>query len=398
MLAACGPVVTEDKAKLLIAATACRSSRGAGARRGAGRTCSGEARISGCRQDRLPRYRSQGADRRRGLGLRSPAEVEDAFSSIMASITAGSPPRASMACCTADGERRLETIMGLKRDPQFGMTILFGLGGYSSRRCGRCRAVYPSARSMLGRWSKTSPLSERSSTSMGPPRGDGDAGPAADAPLGSCGRAGRRDRGTRPEPGNPGARSARATVVDALIVRRKRGNDPWRQVPIARASPPASAGAPIRFAGVSKVYGTAGGDTIRALEDVSLSIASGEFVSIVGPSGCGKSTLLKILAGLTPPSTGAVTIADASITAAQSGIGFVFQEATLLPWLTVLRNVLVPADVARIPRALMQSRALGLLDSSASKGFTTSTRTSFPAGCSSARRSAEPCCATPRYC
>jgi NitT/TauT family transport system ATP-binding protein len=137
----------------------------------------------------------------------------------------------------------------------------------------------------------------------------------------------------------------------------------------AREVHTASAGAPIRFAGVSKVYGTAGGDTIRALDDVSLSIASGEFVSIVGPSGCGKSTLLKILAGLTPPSTGAATIADASIAAAQSGIGFVFQEATLLPWLTVLRNVLVPADVARIPRAQMHSRAMGLLELVGLKGF-----------------------------
>ena len=119
----------------------------------------------------------------------------------------------------------------------------------------------------------------------------------------------------------------------------------------SRASPVASPGAPIRFAAVSKAYRTSGGDTIRALEDVSLSIASGEFVSLVGPSGCGKSTLLKILAGLTPPTAGAATIAGASAPAALSDIGFVFQEATLLPWLTVLRNVLVPADVARIPRA-----------------------------------------------
>ena len=137
----------------------------------------------------------------------------------------------------------------------------------------------------------------------------------------------------------------------------------------SRESPVASPGAPIRLAGVSKAYRTSGGDTIRALDDVSLSIASGEFVSLVGPSGCGKSTLLMILAGLTPPTAGAAMIAGASAPARQSAIGFVFQEATLLPWLTVLRNVLVPADVARIPRAQMQSRAMGLLDLVGLKGF-----------------------------
>jgi NitT/TauT family transport system ATP-binding protein len=137
----------------------------------------------------------------------------------------------------------------------------------------------------------------------------------------------------------------------------------------SRESPIVSPGAPIRFSGLSKAYRTSSGDTIHALDDVSLSIASGEFVSIVGPSGCGKSTLLKILAGLTLPSMGAASIAGASATAAPSNIGFVFQEATLLPWLTVLRNVLVPADVARIPRAQMQPRAMALLDLVGLNGF-----------------------------
>jgi NitT/TauT family transport system ATP-binding protein len=131
----------------------------------------------------------------------------------------------------------------------------------------------------------------------------------------------------------------------------------------------ASPGAPIRFTEVSKAYRTSSGDTIHALDDISLSIASGEFVSIVGPSGCGKSTLLKILAGLTPPSAGEVAIAGASAKSMQSDFGFVFQEATLLPWLTVLRNVLVPADVAHIPRTQMQPRAMALLDLVGLTGF-----------------------------
>jgi NitT/TauT family transport system ATP-binding protein len=137
----------------------------------------------------------------------------------------------------------------------------------------------------------------------------------------------------------------------------------------SRENPIGSPGAPIRFAGVSKVYLTSTGDTISALDAIALSIDSGEFVSIVGPSGCGKSTLLKILAGLTPPSAGEVRIAGASAKASQPNIGFVFQEATLLPWLTVLRNVLVPADVARISRAQMQPRAMALLDLVGLTGF-----------------------------
>jgi NitT/TauT family transport system ATP-binding protein len=133
--------------------------------------------------------------------------------------------------------------------------------------------------------------------------------------------------------------------------------------------PTRAPGAEIQIAGLSKSYRTASGDMIHALQDIALTIAGGEFVSIVGPSGCGKSTLLKILAALTSPSTGTVTIAAAPPERSQRDIGFVFQEATLLPWLTVLRNVLVPADVAHVPRAKMQPRAMALLDLVGLTGF-----------------------------
>jgi NitT/TauT family transport system ATP-binding protein len=82
-----------------------------------------------------------------------------------------------------------------------------------------------------------------------------------------------------------------------------------------------------------------------------------------------QSTLLKILAVLTPPSTGEVKIAGNPPKASQGHIGFVFQEATLLPWLTVLRNVLVPAAVARIRLAEMQPRAMSLLELVGLAGF-----------------------------
>jgi NitT/TauT family transport system ATP-binding protein len=76
-----------------------------------------------------------------------------------------------------------------------------------------------------------------------------------------------------------------------------------------------------------------------ALEDIDLTVASGEFVSIVGPSGCGKSTLLRIIAGLETPSSGDVSV-EAQTTE------FVFQDPTLLPWLTVLENVSLPLELA----------------------------------------------------
>jgi NitT/TauT family transport system ATP-binding protein len=120
---------------------------------------------------------------------------------------------------------------------------------------------------------------------------------------------------------------------------------------------------------VAKTYRSADGAAIQALSTVSFDITAGEFVSVVGPSGCGKSTLLKMLAGLQPPTGGTIALRGQPIAGPQSDIGVVFQEATLLPWLTVLRNVLVPADVARVPRKQMEERALGLLDLVGLKGF-----------------------------
>lgn len=75
------------------------------------------------------------------------------------------------------------------------------------------------------------------------------------------------------------------------------------------------------------------------LDSFDLDLASGEFVSIVGPSGCGKSTLLRIVAGLETPSSGSILV-EAGITE------FVFQDPTLLPWLTVMENVSLPLDLA----------------------------------------------------
>ncbi len=112
---------------------------------------------------------------------------------------------------------------------------------------------------------------------------------------------------------------------------------------------------------VSKEYETREGDQIVALDRASLSLADGEFVSVVGPSGCGKSTLLKIIAGIEPLSGGDIIYRGQSVKRPQRGMGVVFQTPVLLPWLTVLENVLLPIRVLRMPRAPAEERARELI-------------------------------------
>ena len=81
---------------------------------------------------------------------------------------------------------------------------------------------------------------------------------------------------------------------------------------------------------------------VDALDDFSLSLQPGEFVSLVGPSGCGKSTLLGVIAGLTAPTSGQVIWRDGK----DASIGVVFQEPTLMPWATIERNVALPLTLA----------------------------------------------------
>jgi NitT/TauT family transport system ATP-binding protein len=94
-----------------------------------------------------------------------------------------------------------------------------------------------------------------------------------------------------------------------------------------------------------------------ALKGLDLSIAAGEFVSLLGPSGCGKSTALRIIAGLAEPSHGSVTYGGESA-ASTGNVGFVFQEPTLMPWRTIAANVGLPLQLQGLDRA----RATRLVD------------------------------------
>jgi NitT/TauT family transport system ATP-binding protein len=109
----------------------------------------------------------------------------------------------------------------------------------------------------------------------------------------------------------------------------------------------------VRLRGVTKVYDTG----VSALGPLDLDVKRGEFVSLLGPSGCGKSTALRLIAGLSTPSSGTVSVSHRdSESRAGHSIGFVFQEPTLMPWASVRDNVRLPLKLAHEPAAEADQR------------------------------------------
>ncbi len=111
--------------------------------------------------------------------------------------------------------------------------------------------------------------------------------------------------------------------------------------------------------GVRKVYG--GGDPLEAIREVSFAVQSGEFVTLLGPSGCGKSTLLMMVAGLLSPTAGRISVGGAPVRGPRPDTGVVFQSPLLLPWRTVLENVLFPVELQGGDCAAGEVRARELL-------------------------------------
>lgn len=128
-------------------------------------------------------------------------------------------------------------------------------------------------------------------------------------------------------------------------------------------------GAPVyELTNVGKTYAS---NDITALEKVSLTLRKGSFSSVIGSSGCGKTTLLKIMAGLTPPSTGKVILKDEPVVGPRRDIGMMFQQATLFPWRTTVENIVLPIEI-RDGRAAAQKAkvaAQDLLELVGLKGF-----------------------------
>ena len=112
---------------------------------------------------------------------------------------------------------------------------------------------------------------------------------------------------------------------------------------------------------VSKSFGAAAGG-LKVLDDISLNVANGRFVTLVGPSGCGKSTLLQIIAGLVPASEGEILIEGEPLAGPRpSATGIVFQDALLLPWKTAAQNVEFPLALRGGDATRRRARALDML-------------------------------------
>jgi NitT/TauT family transport system ATP-binding protein len=117
-----------------------------------------------------------------------------------------------------------------------------------------------------------------------------------------------------------------------------------------------------------------GAAAVKAIEDVSLGIAKGEFIAVVGPSGCGKSSLMRLISGLHPPLAGVLTVEGKPVTGPLKSVGMAFQNSNLLPWRTALDNVLLPLEIVEpyrrdFSRQKYSGKARSLLESVGLAGF-----------------------------
>ena len=122
---------------------------------------------------------------------------------------------------------------------------------------------------------------------------------------------------------------------------------------------------------LSMVYPNGDGG-LQALAGVSFTVSRQEFVCFVGPSGCGKTTLLRLLAGLVAPTSGEVVFEGKRLAQPRRRIGFVFQQANLMPWRTVLSNIVLPLELQQVPAGEAEALAKNLINLVGLKGFETS--------------------------
>jgi len=116
---------------------------------------------------------------------------------------------------------------------------------------------------------------------------------------------------------------------------------------------------------------------VPALSKTSLRIADGEFVALVGPSGCGKSTILRLVSGLVQPTSGVVIVGGREVTARALRVGMAFQNPTMLPWMTIERNIMLPLKIVepfrsnfrRLRKTEFRDKANALLEQVGLKGF-----------------------------
>ena len=133
-----------------------------------------------------------------------------------------------------------------------------------------------------------------------------------------------------------------------------------------------TAGSPgiVQVEHATKYYKTNTG-SVHALEDITLDIRKGEFIAIVGPSGCGKSTLLWAISGLHDLTSGKITIEGSTVTGPRPEIGMIFQEANLLPWRNLQKNIEFPFEIKKLDPKPYQERVDALLAEVGLAGFET---------------------------
>lgn len=108
---------------------------------------------------------------------------------------------------------------------------------------------------------------------------------------------------------------------------------------------------------------------LKVLQNLTFTVADGEFVAVLGPSGCGKSTLLRLIAGLLQPTGGELRYRGELITEPLPDTGIVFQKANLMPWRTVIENILLPLQVEGLNAQQAEQRALAMIDLVGLSGF-----------------------------
>jgi NitT/TauT family transport system ATP-binding protein len=122
---------------------------------------------------------------------------------------------------------------------------------------------------------------------------------------------------------------------------------------------------------LSAAYRDRGGE-LRVLEKISFTVERGQFVCVLGPSGSGKSTLLRVLAGLLPARSGFVKLKDSPVLGPQHGVGLVFQDANLMPWRTVSRNIGLPLEVNGSENGATETRIKKMLTAVGLRRFSNS--------------------------
>lgn len=139
--------------------------------------------------------------------------------------------------------------------------------------------------------------------------------------------------------------------------------------PAAGTAQGSSATGEIIIEGLSKTYNPGTPAAVEALRDIDLAVGAGEFVTIVGPSGCGKSTLLEIVGGLVPKTGGSARIGGEEVTGPRPETGVVFQEYSLFPWRTVMRNATFGLEIMGVDKDERRDRASEMLELVGLSGF-----------------------------